>query len=125
MKPPPRAKFTIGDQEYFLGPLSIWSLERCWDAIVAFQNPKMPPFERVRRTVEILVSGLASTNKDIEQDMPGCVESFMKSITWEESMESLPLALAELLRISGFDKPQGEVKAASNSTETGQGSSPN
>lgn len=119
-----KAEFVIGGKTYSLGPLPIWSLERCWAAIEALSNPSPSPFQRARTYLEIIAAGVQLTDPDVG------TEDLSKRLHWSESLALAP-GIVKLLNISGF-KAQGaatdtgEASAAvdSPSTETGSPSSP-
>jgi len=118
------AKFMIGGQEVVLGPLSIWSLKRCWASINQLSKPIADSFERTEVYCNIISAGMSLT-KEIS------TEELMKRVRWDESL-ALANGIVDLLRISGFkategaaDQTAGELQATNNLTETGQASSPN
>lgn len=117
------AVFTIGGQEIKLGPLPLWSLERCWDSIEALATVGTKPFIRFRQHCDIIAAGMAL------EDPSTTAETLQRRCSWDEG-QGLAAGIVQLLRISGFraepqeEPEQGEAKAAA-LTETGQESSPN
>lgn len=118
-----KVTFVVGGQSIVVGPLAIWSLERCWDAIQELANPSEDWFKRVRTYCVVLAA--AQQLDDIDSE----VQRLYRSITFPER-QMLGEGIALLLRISGFDgarddSPQGEIQATAPSAEIGPGSSQN
>lgn len=119
------AEFVIGGKTVALGPLTLWSLERCWEAISALANPPSDNFKRARLHCEIIAAGMAL----FESPPVTTAETIFRQLSWDEMVE-LGVGIVALLRISGFkaevrDPDMGEEMAATPLTEIGQGSSPN
>ena len=124
-----KVAFKIGDREYSLGPLSIWSLEQAWPTIGQMSSfMQVSPPTRGRMVSTIIAAGLANdltvidgtplaggeslTNLHGMDDgvLVGFITTNILRQMNHTQLDDIFGSFTKLMEISGF-APEGEAKA--------------
>lgn len=118
LQDPESTKVIIGKQEYYVPPISWYALKRIWPFLSSKEGNPDKTFEDMIDTAIVIISTAFLLSKP--EFTP---EEISKKLLFNEAQDLLPI-VAELLEKSGF-RNLGEAMAASPSTGTLNGSSPN